>query len=187
LGLDDDGRRLSVALARRLPVPTVLDADALTALAEEGVSALRDAAAPRVLTPHPGEAARLLGHTASTVQSDRYAAAAELAEASQQVVVLKGAGTVVAIPSGPSFVCGRGTPALAVAGTGDVLSGLVAARLAGAEASVAAPVAVVLHALAGELAARSDAGLLARELADAFPAAVERCREPSGGHPAGDR
>lgn len=177
LGLDDDGKALAVALARALPVPAVIDADALTALAEAGLEGVRDAAAPRVLTPHPGEAARLLGVATEEVQRDRYGAARRIAERTGHVVVLKGAGTVIAEPSGRVAVCPLGTPALGAAGTGDVLTGVIAAALASVETPFEAACAgVVLHAKAGELAARSDRGMLAREVADRLPRALELAR-----------
>jgi NAD(P)H-hydrate epimerase len=175
LGLDDDGRTLARELAMRLPIPAVLDADALTALGDD-LSILEDAKGPRVLTPHPGEAARLLGCTTAEVQADRYGASLRIAQASGHVAILKGARTVVAAPDGRIRVCRRGTPALGVAGTGDVLSGVVAAHLAVLDPLPAAAVAVVLHAIAGEIAAVSDRGLLAREVADAIPRALCACR-----------
>lgn len=176
LGLDEEGRTISLDAARRLSIPTVLDADALTAVATEGIELLRGVG-PRVLTPHPGEAGRLLGISTAEVQADRYAAAASLAARSGQVAVLKGAGTIIADPEGRLAVCPLGTPALGVAGTGDVLSGALGAALAsGASPFDAACAAVLLHARAGELAARSDRGLLASEVADALPVALERCR-----------
>ncbi|MFW5921017.1 MAG: NAD(P)H-hydrate dehydratase [Polyangiales bacterium] len=185
LGQDEQGLALARDLAARLPVPAVLDADALTALAEGDLRALRSAAGPRVLTPHPGEAARLLGVGTAEVQSDRYAAAGELAERTGQIAVLKGARTIVGGPDGRQRVCRRGTPALASAGTGDVLSGLTAARLAVCGPEVAAAVAVCLHALAGERAATGDRGLFAREVADAVPAALEACRSAAKSGPRG--
>ncbi len=180
LGLDDGGRRLAVALAERLEIPAVLDADAITALADDP-SVLERAKAPRVLTPHPGEAARLLGIPTREVQSDRYRAALRIADVTGQVALLKGARTIVASPDGRMRVCRRGTPALGVAGTGDVLGGVVAAQLAALEPLLAASVATVLHALAGERAARADRGLLAREVADAIPAVLSECRSAAGG------
>lgn len=177
LGLDDDAQRLALALTRELPVPAVLDADALTAIAAEGLEKVREAAAPRVLTPHPGEAARLLGCTPRDVEADRYAAAQRIASRAGHVVVLKGAGTVVAEPQGRLAVCPLGTPALGVGGTGDVLTGAIAAALASAGSAFdAACAAVLLHARAGELAARSDRGLLAREVGDMLPRALEEAR-----------
>jgi NAD(P)H-hydrate epimerase len=172
---------LAARLAVALPLPAVVDADALGRLAVVdggGLEALRGAAAPRVLTPHPGEAARLLGLTAAAVQRDRHAAATAIAARSGQVCVLKGAGTVVAHPNGRQAVVGAGTPALAVAGTGDVLAGLVGAALCAHPATLdgafdAACAAALLHALAGERVAHGgDRGLLAHEVADAAPAVL---------------
>jgi hydroxyethylthiazole kinase-like uncharacterized protein yjeF len=175
LGLDAATRALACELALCLPVPAVLDADALTALGAD-YGRLRNAMAPRVLTPHPGEAARLLGSSSAEVQADRYAAARRLAEHSGCVVVLKGARTIVAEPGGDMRVCPTGAPAMAVAGTGDVLAGAIAALLAQAEPFDAAAAAVYVHGLAGELAASGDRGLLASELAAALPVALTRCR-----------
>lgn len=176
LGTDDAARALAIGLAIDLPIPAVLDADALTAIAADP-AALTRAAAPRVITPHPGEAARLLGCDTADVQRDRWAAAAELARRTGHVAVLKGARSIVATPDGALRTTDRGTPALGVAGTGDVLSGVVASLLAEIAPPLAASVAVVVHALAGELAAHSDRGLLASEVADAVPDALERCRD----------
>ncbi len=176
LGLDDPARALALEAALELDAPAVLDADALTLLAVEGAERLREARAPRVLTPHPGEAARLLGVSPAEVQADRYAAAERLAARSGHVVVLKGAGTLIAEPGGRVAVCPLGTPALGVAGTGDVLSGVIGAALASAAPFEAACAAVLLHARAGELAARGDRGLLAREVAAHVPAALVEAR-----------
>ena len=174
-GLDDDARALIRGLALELPIPTVLDADALTAFAGE-LALLRRASGPRVLTPHPGEAARLLGCSTGEVQRDRYAAALALAHQSDQVAVLKGARTIIATPTGDLRVCTAGSPALGTAGTGDVLGGAIAALLPLLSAFDAAWAAVELHALAAEIGAASDRGMLASEVAAALPHALERCR-----------
>lgn len=175
LGTDATARAYAQRLAVQAEIPMVLDADALTAVAADpGV--LAGARRARVLTPHPGEAARLLGSTSAEVQAGRYRAAEALAARTGQVVVLKGARTIVAAP-GRLAVCRAGTPALGVAGTGDVLSGVIAAMLASIDdAFDAACAGVLAHALAGELAAVSDRGLFAREVADAVPRAIERAR-----------
>lgn len=178
LGTDDEGLELARALALESEKPIVLDADALTAFAGD-VEALREAAGPRVLTPHPGEAGRLLGASSGEVQADRYAAAAELAKRAGQVVALKGARTVVS--DGERFrVCPAGTPAMGVGGTGDVLAGVTGALLCEDRDPFDATWASVhLHALAGERAASADRGLFARELADALPATLAALRRPS--------
>ncbi len=182
LGRDASTDALVADLARDCPVPLVLDADALTLLARRGLETLRVAAAPRILTPHPGEAARLLAVEPARVQSDRFAAVEALAARSGQVVVLKGARTLVAGPRGPIRVCDRGGPMLGVGGSGDVLAGMIAAvvdraRPEGLEPSVAA--AVLWHALAGEVGAVADRGLLAHEIADAAPEVLRRVRAES--------
>ena len=182
LGLDAAARALALRVAIESTLVTVLDADALTALAD-GPAALRGARGPRILTPHPGEAARLLGVSTADVQRDRHAAAARLAELPGSVVVLKGAGTIVAGAGGRAAVCSRGTPALGVGGTGDVLSGAIGALAAGGLPPFEAGAGgVLLHALAGERAAVADRGLLAREVADAMPAVFAReCAERGRG------
>lgn len=176
LGLDPTGRLIALGLARDLPMPAVLDADALTALADDATSGPLFAKGPRVLTPHPGEAGRLLGCSAAEVEADRYESAKRLVDRTGVTVVLKGAGTIIASPDGTMRVCPFGTAALATGGTGDVLAGVVAGFLAaGLSPFDAASVAVVLHALAGELAATADRGLVASEVADAIPRALASC------------
>ena len=139
----------------------VLDADALNLLAQE-TQVLPEQC---ILTPHPGEAARLLGCTVSEVQNDRPAAARELARRYGAVVVLKGAGSLVAAADGRLAQCERGHPAMAGAGFGDVLSGLLGALLAqGMSAYEAACLGVWLHACAGEQLGQGGRGLAASDL-----------------------
>jgi NAD(P)H-hydrate epimerase len=136
--------------ATKLP-PLVLDGDALTILSEwpEWTAAVPEGS---VLTPHPGEMARLLGSTVEDVQKDRVAVASDSASKWQQIVVLKGAATVVASPNGKVFVSPFGNPALATAGTGDVLAGAITGLIAqGLEPVDAACAGVYLHGLAGEM------------------------------------
>lgn len=172
LGFSPAARALVTELLPTLRGPGVLDADALSLLSEVGggLAGLRASAGARVLTPHPGEAARLLGVDTAAVQAGRYAAVTELAAQSGQVVVLKGEGTLVAEAGRGLRVCPHGTPAMGTGGTGDVLAGLIGALLgAGLPPFDAACAGVLLHALAGERAARGDRGLLASELAHAIP------------------
>lgn len=162
---------VELLLARK--VPAVLDADALNALADAPalLAGLATLPAPLVLTPHPGEMARLCGLSVEEVQADRLALAAAKARAWRAVVVLKGARTVVADPSGVPAVVPTGNPGLATGGTGDVLAGLCGALLAGGCPSVdAARVAAYLHGAAGDLAAArvGQRGLLAGDLGEAI-------------------
>jgi NAD(P)H-hydrate epimerase len=144
-------------------LPLVLDADGLNLLAQEP----RGFSGPVVMTPHPGEAARLLGCDTKTIAIDRYAAVRELAKRYGAVVVLKGAGSLVADPQGRVAVCPWGNPGMATGGMGDLLTGIVAALLAqGCDAWQAAALGVSLHARAGDLAAKhgGERGLIATDL-----------------------
>ncbi|MBK9517072.1 MAG: NAD(P)H-hydrate dehydratase [Anaeromyxobacter sp.] len=164
---------LLLALLEALAVPAVLDADALNALAELPGSLGRLAAlpAPLVLTPHPGEMARLCGLEVAAVQADRIGLAAARARAWGVVVVLKGAGTVVAGPTGPAAVVPTGNAGLATGGTGDVLAGLCGALLAGGLPALdAARAAAWVHGAAGDLVAArvGQRGLVAGDLGEAI-------------------
>ncbi|MCL1633279.1 NAD(P)H-hydrate dehydratase [Luteimonas sp. SX5] len=145
--------------------PCVIDADALNLLA-----AAPRASAQAVLTPHPGEAARLLASDTSAVQRDRYGAARELAQKYGCPVVLKGAGSIVAASHATPRVIGAGNPGMASGGMGDVLTGAIAALLAqGLPAFDAAVCGALLHASAGDDAAREgERGLLASDLLPAL-------------------
>jgi len=166
--------------------PVVLDADALNLLA--GSEALRmqlaQRTAPCILTPHPLEAARLLGITSAEVQADRPSAARALAERLAATVVLKGSGTVIAARDGEIVVNNTGNPALATAGTGDVLSGLCGSLLAqGWPEWEAALAGVWLHGMAADVLVTESAGpigLTASELIPAIRTAVNRLAAQHG-------
>lgn len=151
----------------------VIDADALNLLAASRRSLPTDA----VLTPHPGEAARLLGQSVKEVQRDRIAAARALCTRLGCVVVLKGAGTVVAAPGGDTWIIDAGNPGMAVGGMGDALTGIIAAlRAQGLAAAEAAVAGALLHAVAGDRAAavHGSRGLLPSDLI----AALGRAGQP---------
>lgn len=161
LGREEWGRGLwQAALDANKPI--VLDADGLNLLAEH------PRALPEriVLTPHPGEAARLLQCTTAQVQADRFAAARTLADTHRAVVVLKGAGSVIASPEGEVAICPWGNPGMASGGMGDAQTGVIAGLLAqGLSPWEAACVGTGVHARAGNLAARAgERGLLASDL-----------------------
>lgn len=172
------GARDFLARLCGLGVPLVLDADGLNILAEEpGLLAGRRAST--VLTPHPAEAARLLGLDTPSVQADRTGAALEIAQRYRSAVALKGARTVIAVPDGRYWINSSGSPALSAGGMGDVLAGAVGALLAGGmPAERAACVAVYVHGRAGEGAGSRAGGLLATELADRLPAELDRLVAP---------
>ncbi len=178
LGTAPETAGLVASVAKRLEKPLVIDADGFAAFAGEP-ALLRSRPAPTILTPHPGEAARVLGITAAAVNRDRVGAARRLAEEAAAVVLLKGAGTVTASPEGWVVVNPTGGPALASGGTGDVLLGMVTALLAqGLEEFEAAALAAFVHGLAADrIAARTgDSGLLAVDLARELPATTAALR-----------
>jgi len=158
-------------------VPAVLDADALN-LCAGILEALVNAKAPLVLTPHPGEAARLLGTTTAEVEADRLAAVRTLATRTRAVVVLKGARTLVCDGSGGEAVCSinpTGGPALATGGSGDVLAGTIGALLAqGLSAGDAARAGAFVHGAAGDALAQvhGDRGVVSSDLPEAIASAI---------------
>jgi hydroxyethylthiazole kinase-like uncharacterized protein yjeF len=149
----------------------VVDADAITHFTDRA-EALAEARGEIILTPHPGELGRLLGRSARAIEQDRFGAVREAVARTRATVVLKGARTIIAVPDGRMFICMAGNPALATAGSGDVLTGIIAALLCGLPPDRAACAGVLIHALAGDLwRARigGDRGLLASEIAEEVP------------------
>lgn len=177
-GIPTGGQMQAVVrdLAARLPIPMVIDADGLNALGTDAAAVLANAPAPRVLTPHPGEMGRLVGKSIADVQADRIGEARALASSARAVVVLKGARTVIAAPDGRVFINPIACAALATAGSGDVLCGLLGALLARRmDPLTAAQVAVYVHGRAGQdLASRFGDGTLAGDLPDAIAAVMTR-------------
>ena len=164
LGTSDWGKALLVACVAS-GKPLVVDADGLNLLAEEDAPDLSSLPAGSVLTPHPGEAGRLLGKDAAWVQGHRPEAAAALASHGS-IVILKGAGTLVAADGAVASISTDGNPGMATAGSGDVLTGIVGALLArGLAAQAAAELGVWLHARAGDDAqANCRASMLASDM-----------------------
>lgn len=166
LGRDAHVMPLVRELLERSTLPAVVDADALFGL--EPVA--RDA--PTVLTPHAGELARLLGETSAEVDAHRLAAARRTADRFSAVVLLKGADTIVVGPDAGPVVCDLAPPSLATAGSGDVLTGVIAAFLAkGMDAPLAAAAGAVAHGIAASLAP-AQAGLIASDVVAALPRAL---------------
>jgi NAD(P)H-hydrate epimerase len=167
LGRSDARRSLVRELLERIDVPVVVDADGLFGLEPVARSA------PTVLTPHAGELARLLDRDSGWVGARRLEAARTGAEKFAAVVLLKGADTLVAAPDGSVVVCDTGPPSLATAGTGDVLTGVVASFLSkGLDAVTAASAAAIAHGQAARLLPH-QAGLVASDLLGTLPAALE--------------
>jgi hydroxyethylthiazole kinase-like uncharacterized protein yjeF len=170
--------RSRVAKVLAMNIPIVLDADALNAIGAEATLAatVRARGAPTLITPHPAEAGRLLGLATAAVQSDRLGAALALADKLHAHVVVKGAGSVLAHADGTWDINASGNPALASAGTGDVLAGIAGAMLAQhVDAKTALRLAVCVHGAAADAcvaAGNGPVGLAAGELIAAARALV---------------
>ncbi len=165
-------------LARELDLPLVIDADGLNAFVGR-LGELAERTADTVLTPHPGEMGRLLGISSAEVQADRLAAVRRAADSSGAVVVLKGYRTLIADPGSGIWINPTGNPGMASGGSGDVLTGLIAALISqGYDLLTAAQLGVYLHGLAGDVAIESIApeALRAGDLIDHLPAAFTRLR-----------
>lgn len=188
-GLDSQAVALLPAVLELLPVPCVLDASALQR--DERLQQVVARKRSCVLTPHAGEAARLLDVSARRVTADPLAAARLLARQWQAIIVLKGFRTHVVAPDGSALLSVRGHPGMATAGTGDVLAGVIGAVLAGVLAGAAphslprlasVAAAVFVHGLAGELAAaEADLGMIASDIVSQLPAAFSSVRRAAAG------
>ncbi|MCR4963098.1 MAG: NAD(P)H-hydrate dehydratase [Firmicutes bacterium] len=175
LGRSESAQNMIRELLPLLEKPAVLDADALFAVCGH-LRLLKNAKAPLVITPHPGEMAKLLGVSVEDVQANRISVAEGFARQTNVVVVLKGAGTIVATPEGRVAVNVNGNPGMGTGGSGDVLSGMIATLLAqGLPAAAAAACAVWLHGKAGDIAAErsSQNSLLAGDLLDCLGLAYQ--------------
>ncbi len=175
LGTASHTRNLVSRIIREIDLPMVIDADGLNNLAGH-MGCLKGRKNATILTPHPGEMARLSDVTTARIQQDRIGAARNLAQSSQTHVVLKGARTVIAEPGGRVWINPTGNPGMAAGGMGDVLTGLITGMLAqGCPASEACRTGVYLHGLAADILAGATArGYLATEVMNAVPRAIQR-------------
>jgi NAD(P)H-hydrate epimerase len=169
-----DGKAIVQAMLAGEGPPVVLDASALIFVAEHP-ELVASASMPVVLTPHPGEAASLLGCSTEEVQANRFEALEKLVSQCGQVVVLKGARTLVSAPGAEVFINSTGNAGMATAGSGDVLAGVIGAFVArGISPYQAAILGVVAHGEAGDriAATMGQDGLIASDLLDALPAVI---------------
>ncbi len=174
LGTATHTRNLVYRMIKEIDLPLVIDADGLNNLAGR-LGCLEGRSSATILTPHPGEMARLTGKTTGRIQKDRITAARQLASQTQTHVVLKGARTLVAAPDGRVLINTTGNPGMAAGGMGDVLTGLIAGFLAqGYSAVDASCAAVYLHGLAADMLNQKAAwGYLATEVMDTVPLAIQ--------------
>ncbi len=174
LGTSLESTQLVRNLIQEIQGPLVLDGDGLTALAgKEELSRNREF--PTILTPHPGEMARLLGSSIGEVEIHRVETAAEAAERYQAIVVLKGAHSIISLPSGQSWINLSGNCGMGTAGSGDVLAGMIGALIAGNERPEdAVRQGVYIHGIAGDISAKikGEGGMLARDIVECIPEAL---------------
>ncbi len=164
-------------LVKTLKIPMVIDADGINAIAQNP-DVLSEAKAPVVLTPHPGEMARLAPNV--RIQNNRIPVAQETAQKYHSFIVLKGVRTIIAAPDGSVFINPTGNPGMATAGAGDVLTGIIAGLISQNIIPVeAAKIGVFLHGLAGDIVAEGNGeyGLIAGDIIDAIPQAIKRIQD----------
>ncbi|MCB9476410.1 MAG: NAD(P)H-hydrate dehydratase [Deltaproteobacteria bacterium] len=179
MGTSEAARKFMAELLPKVEVPMVIDADGLNNLADQ-LEVLRQCKSHVVLTPHPGEMSRLTGLPTPDVMGNRLAVASDFARKWGVTVVLKGARSVIASPEGEAWINPTGNPGMATAGTGDVLTGVVAGFLAQTDRAVGAVVAAVyVHGLAGDIAAetKGERGLIAGDLLDKLAEAVKEMED----------
>jgi len=174
IGLADETAELVRRIYQQADIALLVDADAVNILAADKSSLARDTTAVRILTPHPGEMARLTGQTSRFIQQNRLAAAREFARQHNVYLVLKGAGTIVAAPDGTLAVNASGNPGMAAGGMGDVLSGIIGGLLVqGLDPWAACCLGVYVHGLAADrLAEKAPCGYLAGEVAERVPSVI---------------
>ncbi len=181
VGRHPETARLVRKLAAETPLPLVIDADGLNALAEEPGVLLGKKSAIVILTPHPGEMARLAGISTAEVESDRIGTARAFAVKYGLFMVLKGAGTIIAAPDGAVVINGSGNPGMASGGMGDVLTGLLTALVAqGYEPFAACRLGVFIHGRAADLVAadKGEIGISAVDVQERIPYAIKELTDP---------
>ena len=171
-------QRLIRKIISEIDIPMIIDADAINALAGN-LDILKKNPCVRVITPHPGEMSRLLGEKTTAVQKNRRTLAKKFSCGYNMITVLKGSQTIVASPTGEIFVNTTGNPGMAKGGTGDVLTGIIAAFIAqGQNAFEAAELAVYAHGLAADIAVKQTGqiSLLATDIINALPEAFKKIK-----------
>lgn len=177
LGTHKSTQKLVKQLIEKSPVPMVIDADAINCIADDP-KILNKKQAPAILTPHPGEMARLCGKTTAQIQADRITVASGFAAEHDVTLVLKGAQTIIALPDGRSFICPAGNPGMASAGTGDVLTGIISGFCAqGFSMEDAGCAGVYIHGMSADILSDKIGrfGFIASDLVQQIPESIHSC------------
>jgi hydroxyethylthiazole kinase-like uncharacterized protein yjeF len=182
LGVEKQDGLLIRKILETTDKPVILDADGLNLLRDDK-DVMKNARADLIITPHPGEAARLLGRKTADINMDRLKSARELAAVTGAITVLKGAGSVVATPEGKTYINTTGNPGIATGGSGDVLTGVITALSGqGLSSESAAKAGVYLHGLAGDLARdlKGEYGLITSDIVSMVPFAIKSILDAQG-------
>ncbi len=177
LGLHPDMQSLVLSLFYHAEVPLIVDADGINCISKH-INVLKDRIFPTILTPHEGEMSRLSGLDAEYIRNHREEVAVEFSRENSAVVVLKGKDTVIACADRAPVHNPTGNPGMAVAGSGDVLAGMIASLVAqGADCGDAAAVGAFLHGLAGDIAAQelTEYSMLPSDIIERIPRAIKEC------------
>ncbi len=177
--MEEETRQLACALAAAIEKPLILDGDGITALCED-LPVLRSRKAPTVLTPHPGEMSRITGLTVADIENDKIGILQRTSHDFSAIVVLKGAHSLIGFPDERVFINLSGNDGMATAGSGDVLTGTIAAMLClGLSLEKAVRKGVFIHGLAGDLAARDlgPDGMIAQDMLRYLPKAMRMDRQ----------
>lgn len=175
IGLNSDLVKVVKEILLNYKKTVVLDADGLNCLSEIGLELLQERKAPTIITPHPGEFSRLIGIGIKEIQKKRIEYSRDISNRYNITVVLKGTGTVVASPNKEVYINTTGNPGMATAGSGDVLTGMIASLLGqGISSHNAAMLGVYLHGLAGDMAKckKGEYGMIARDILDNIPDSI---------------
>lgn len=179
LSVCDDTKALVKEIITKSTKPIVIDADALNCICDD-VEILKSVKAPTIITPHPGEMARLIKSTPQKINSNREITALDFAKKYGVITVLKGAGTIIASPNGEAYINHTGNSGMATGGSGDVLSGIIGSLIAqGAKPFKAASAGVYLHGVAGDLAAKKygKVSMLPTDMLELIPIAYKKLTE----------
>lgn len=176
LGLQEGTKKLVQKLIQKSQVPMIIDADAINCIAQHP-DMLKQKTVPIVLTPHPGEMARLCNLTTQTVQADRINISSKFARTFDTIIVLKGAQTIISLPDGRSHICPTGNPGMASGGMGDVLTGMIAGFCAqGFDLEKASLAGVYIHGLCADILSKDMGafGFLATDMVQIIPKAIHQ-------------